>query len=582
MNLRKALALFAIYCAGLLCSASAYAFPSVLDQWRLRYATSNSDEVQCQLCHQSSGGGDPWNAYGNSLNERITNAFNNTQVQIALAQVEDEDADGDGISNLDEINDGFQPGWTIGNGNQLFDRDTNQINGTVAAPDLIDVAALDHPDEITNPLPDIQTGTINLSLFEVADGFSRPVKAVTAPGINGSIFVVEQAGRIIRVDLTSREKTEFLDTQSSIFADANEAGLLGLAFHPNFENNGLLYTYQSERTADHPNTDFSLASRNHVSVIVEYRVNDPSCNSTPIRLREILTVDQPRGNHNAGDVAFGPDGMLYIALGDGGGASDEGTGNDPIGNGRDNTTILGSVLRIDVNGNNSTNGQYGIPSDNPFIANNDPGLDEIFAYGFRNPFRFSFDAVTGELYLGDVGQDDIEEVNIVNSGENYGWNWKEGSFFFYDTNAPPNRYVSDVAPPGVPDDLVDPIAEYDQDDGVSVIGGFVYRGSQVPLLSGRYVFGEFLSRLFYLDGNNTVLEFPNLSVTSSVIGFGQDVDNEIYVLNSSGQLLKLQAPGSAYSPPNNNGEDAQCPAVEGGELCFPIVAENGNIASVCL
>ncbi len=564
-----------------LISSEASAFGAVLDQWRLFYPNSDAGNFECQLCHQDTSGGDPWNAYGWDLNQRITNPFDADQVILAFRQIEDEDSDGNGISNLDEINDHFQPGWRDGNTNQTF---SNVGNGqsNLTPPDATAVTGIDHPDAVDNPFADIETGNISVEFVEVAEDLARPVKAVAAPGINGSIFIVEQAGQIFRVDLTTFERTLFLDVRPRVLLSENfsdERGMLGLAFHPQFASNGLFYTFQSEAATDHPQTDFPSTAKNHVSAVVEYQVSDPSCNSFVSRTQTLLTVDQPQGNHNAGDIAFGPDGMLYIALGDGGGASDEGAGHGPFGNGRDNTNPLGAILRIDVDGSNSSNGLYGIPNDNPFVSDN--GLDEIFAYGFRNPYRFTFDANTGELYTGDVGQDDIEEINIVTSGANYGWNWKEGSFFFYDTNDPNQRYVSDVAPPGLPNDLIDPVAEYDHDDGVSVIGGYVYRGSQIPVLSGRYVFGEFLSRLLFLTSDDEINEIPTLNQLQTVRGFGQDSDNELYVLDND-RLFKIQAPGTSYSPPQSGEETAQCPPSEDQSLCFPIISANGATAVVCL
>ncbi len=580
--------LVGIFALGL-CS-SAFAFEFILEQFQDRYPNSDTDELQCQVCHADSGGGSPWNAYGWSLRTQIGDPFNAQQVQAVLRSLEDSDADANGISNLDEILDHFQPGWQQGAVNTITDRDGNE-EANVAAPDptafpnLTSLTQIDHPAAINNPLPNIPQGSINLSFVEVASGLARPVKAVTAPGINGSLFVVEQAGQIFRVDLTTFEKTRFLDVRSSVLLSTNfgdERGMLGLAFHPNFQNNGLFYTFQSETTDRHPQSNFPNVSRDHVSAIVEYRANDASCNSFIQRTRTILTVDQPQGNHNAGDIAFGPDGMLYIALGDGGAASDEGDGHGPFGNGRDNSNPLGAILRIDVNGTDPVNGRlYRVPGDNPFVGQN--GLDEIFAYGFRNPYRFSFDAQTGDLYAGDVGQNDIEEVDLVTSGGNYGWNFKEGSFFFYDTNLPDQRYVSDVEPPaadGVLDDLIDPIAEYDHDDGVSVIGGYVYRGSQIPVLSGRYVFGEFLGNLLFLNASNDINEIPNLGQIQTIRGFGQDSDNELYVLDND-QLFKLQAPGTTYTPPMAEDETSQCPVSE-ADLCFSIQAQNNAVVSLCL
>ena len=252
-----------------------------------------------------------------------------------------------------------------------------------------------------------------------------------------------------------------------------------------------------------------------------------------------MRVDQPQPNHNGGGLDIGPDRRLYISFGDGGSGDDQGEGHGDTGNGQNPGSVLGAILRIDPSGSNSANGQYGIPEDNPFVGQ--PGfIDEIYAYGFRNPFRFSFDRATGHLYVGDVGQHDIEEIDVARAGGNYGWNHKEGSFFF-DPNGNGSGFVTDVDP-GVPPGLIDPIAEYDHDEGIAVIGGFVYRGTRNPILRGRYVFGDFSrtfgdGRLFYLLRKN----WPRLNrieemrvagggLNMALLGFGEDARGELYVL----------------------------------------------------
>lgn len=222
--------------------------------------------------------------------------------------------------------------------------------------------------------------------------------------------------------------------------------------------------------------------------------------------------------------------------------TDQGVGHVEGGNGQEPGNILGTILRIDPQGTNGVNGQYGVPDDNPFVGHAG-ALDEIYAYGFRNPFRFSFDAHSGEMYIGDVGQNDIEEIDIGVAGGNFGWHHKEGSFCFDPNGADPG-FVFACGPDDAPEGLIDPIAEYDHDEGISVIGGFVYRGQQIPPLKGRYVFGDFREafgspgRLFYLQKNNRILEFQLADDGLSglaVLGFGQDANGELYVLaNATG------------------------------------------------
>ena len=320
----------------------------------------------------------------------------------------------------------------------------------------------------------------------------------------------------------------------------DERGLLGVAFHPDFANNGLLYTYTSE-PAD-SEADFSTmpegVAADHQTVITEWTVSDPTNPNATVDSnsdRVIMRIDQPQFNHNAGALNFGPDGFLYIALGDGGGRDDQGVGHSEGGNGQDPTNVLGSLLRIDPLGDNSDNGEYGIPEDNPFVDYEEIP-DETFAFGFRNPFRFSFDRETGDLVLGDVGQDDLEEINIVEAGGNFGWSLKEGTFFF-NANGEEPGFVTDVDP-GVPEDLIDPVLQYDHDEGLSAIGGFVYRGENNPELTGQFVFGDY-SKGFsnpqgrLLLGNLSTGEIEDITPEDFpffILGFAEDNDGEVYVL----------------------------------------------------
>ncbi len=407
--------------------------------------------------------------------------------------------------------------------------------------------------------PSIQKGTVRLRLRPVASELTAPNWAVSAPGDSQYLYVGDQSGKLWRIDLTNGGQEVFLDLTDLLVplgafgsGSFDERGFLGFAFHPGFADNGLLYTYTSEPAGEE--SDFSTipndASANHRSVIREWRLNPTNLEQNPATVeaeRVLLTVDQPQFNHNAGALNFGLDGMLYIAFGDGGGADDRDgqtsaggviIGHGENGNGQNAGNPLGSLLRIDPAGNNSNNGQYGIPEDNPFVGSTTV-LEEIYAYGFRNPFRFSFDAVSGALVLADVGQNDIEEVNLVQAGGNYGWPLKEGSFRF-DPNGNEPGFVTDDAVTG---NLIDPVVQYDHDEGTAIIGGFVYRGSAIPRLQQTYVFGDVSKtgngdgRLFYTAGAE-ILEL-DLTVQDAsefwVLGFGQDADGELYVLsNTSG------------------------------------------------
>lgn len=513
---------------------------------------------------------------------------------IEEAEFVDSDQDPSDRPSIDEINYNFQPGWTAGANNTIyFANGTTQQNQL--PPNPPSTTALDWPtSSTTDPiLGDVADGLIGISTVPVADGFNAPLKAVNAPGINGSLFVVEQTGKIFRVNLETSEKTLFHDVSSQLVSlnpGYDERGLLGLAFHPNFASNGLFYTYQSGPAGVGELTFTALQSPNHRSVIAEYRASQPSCNSPISKVKDVMVFDQPEANHNGGDLAFGPEGFLYIAVGDGGGRDDDGHGEAGLGNGRDTSTPLGSILRIDPNGNDSNNGRYGIPSSNPFVDFGDELLDEIYAYGFRNPYRFSFDVQTGDFYAADVGQNQLEEVDLVVSGGNYGWNRKEGSFYFYNPIDPnENSFISSEAPPAQPGDLIDPIAEYDHDTGRSITGGYVYRGERIPGLQGQYVFADYFRRLFYLDDNDSVVNFSLGSQTDDLIaGFGQDVNRELYILTNetfapdqvTGKLLKLIPFGASSPAPSSEGESPICPPNE--DLCTPIKTANGNLALVCL
>ncbi len=412
-------------------------------------------------------------------------------------------------------------------------------------------------------LPDVPLGTISLEVQAVATGLSSPVELVSANDGSGRLFIVEQGGRIKILQNGTVMATPFLDISGQIAA-GGEKGLLGLAFHPGFANSSSpgfrrLYTYTTETPSGV--ADFTVpmsGTPDNRCVIAEWQVSagDPNRVDTATR-RDVLRFTHPQSNHNAGKIAFRPsDGYLYIASGDGGNGGDTGDGHTPgTGNAQDTSNLLGKILRIDPvapaqnPGSSdpvSANGRYRVPAGNPFVGA--AGLDEIYAFGFRNPYRFSFDPVNDRLVVGDVGQGAIEEVDIVEAGGNYGWRRKEGSFLYHNGSVLPDTNPDPA--------LIDPVLEYDHGDGVSVIGGFVYRGSAIPALSGRYVFGDFLKqalgsgRLFHGDFAARTIQELRLGVNPRgvlgllVKGFGEDVAGEIYVLGDGagvGQVLKLVA-----------------------------------------
>ena len=406
------------------------------------------------------------------------------------------------------------------------------------------------PDEfiqLTDPIADIPDGEIRVGLLEVAEGMVAPLGFAMPDDNSGRMFIFDEIGLIHVWQNGDLLPTPILDVQTNIIVNV-ERGLIGLALHPDFASNGKLYTYTSEPKDGGP-ADFVLPGTNHHGVVSEWQISSTDSNLIDASSkRELMRIPIGGGQHVGGTLEFDSDGNLFVSLGDGGNRDDEGFTHGPTGNGQNINSALGSIFRIDVDGTNSNNGAYGIPEDNPFVDG--PGIDEIYAYGFRNPYRFSFDKVTGELYAGDVGQDDVEEVNIVVRGGNYGWRLKEGSFFFNAAGLNQNGFLSSLPnydPTSV--QLVDPIAEYDHDDGSAVIGGYVYRGSKIHELYGRYVFADFgapLGVLYYIDQDQRVkkltIGITDRNLGLKVKGLGQDLDGELYVTM-----------GVGYAPIGNQG-----------------------------
>ncbi len=343
--------------------------------------------------------------------------------------------------------------------------------------------------------------------------FNRPVDLQHAGDGSGRLFVVEQAGRILVFDNDAAVSgaTEFLDIRDRVNDGGNEEGLLGLAFHPDYANNGYFYVNYS-------------ASNPRRNVIARYSVSAADADAADRGSeRVLLTYAQPFSNHNGGQLAFGADGYLYIATGDGG------SGGDPQNNAQNRTNLLGKILRIDID--NSDGGrQYAIPGDNPFAGNSEGYAEEIFAYGLRNPWRFSFDPVTGRLWAGDVGQNRYEEVDIIEKGRNYGWRIMEG-FACYNPSSGCDQTGLSL-----------PIVEYGRDQGASITGGHVYRGTSVPELEGKYIYADFVTgRIWGLtyrgpgDFENELL----LASTENIASFGVDEVGELYICSFGGGIFRF-------------------------------------------
>ncbi|HEX6303692.1 MAG TPA: PQQ-dependent sugar dehydrogenase, partial [Anaerolineales bacterium] len=353
-------------------------------------------------------------------------------------------------------------------------------------------------------LPDPANYTWDL----VAGGLNSPVgMAVPADG-SGRLFVLEQAGVIRIVQDGQVLATPFLDIVDQVGSGANEQGLLGLAFHPVYSENGYFYINYTDRNGD--------------TVIARFSVSDDPNRADRDSQLGLLGVDQPFANHNGGVVAFGPDGYLYLGLGDGG------SGGDPQGNAQSLDTLLGKILRLDVDAGDS----YGIPPDNPFADAG--GRPEIWAYGLRNPWRFSFDHLNGDLYIGDVGQNAWEEIDFLPAGHpggaNFGWDYREGAHPFEGT-----------PPAGL--ELIDPVVEYSLSGAnCAVTGGYVYRGQNLPDFHGVYLYGDFCSGVVWgllrlPDGSwqNAALFETGANITS----FGQDEAGEIYLVDRQGSIYHL-------------------------------------------
>jgi glucose/arabinose dehydrogenase len=364
----------------------------------------------------------------------------------------------------------------------------------------------------------LANGPDKLAVELVVKGLDLPDGVTNAGDGSGRLFINEQAGKVRVITAGGAlSPTPFVDLTSRI-KSGGERGLLGLAFHPRFATNRRLFV------------DYTRA-RDGGTIVSELRASADGSRVDPSSERIILFVPQPFANHNGGQLAFGPDGYLYIGLGDGG------SGGDPYGNGQNRNVLLGKILRIDVERPHAAGKAYGIPPDNPYAAGGfapGEGRPEVWAYGLRNPWRFSFDRVTGELYVGDVGQNAWEEIDRQPldppGGANYGWNLMEGNHCFQ----------SGCDPTG----LTMPIAEYSHQLGCSVTGGYVYRGTAQAALRGMYIFGDYCSgRLFTVHSEDGAITTGTVAESGlNISSFGEDEAGELYLVDLSGGGLYRLVP----------------------------------------
>lgn len=341
--------------------------------------------------------------------------------------------------------------------------------------------------------------------------FDRPVELTHAGDGSNRLFVLEQGGRIRVFDNKPgvQSASVYLDIKRKVSSEG-EMGLLGLAFHPKFKQNGYFYVYYTKR-----NPLESVLSRYQVTSTGQ-AVADPATETV------LLRFDQPYDNHNGGKIAFGPDGYLYIATGDGG------AWGDPHQNSQNRASWLGKILRIDVD--KTDKGTYGIPADNPFAANREGLREEVFAYGLRNPWRFSFDRQTGVIWAGDVGQKEFEEINIITKGGNYGWRLKEGNRCYN-----PRTDCEQ-------DNLIAPVHAYPREDGISVTGGVVYRGAKLATLQGKYLYADFgTGNVWALTAENGQKTANQLLVAGAgpISAFGEDAAGEVFLLDHLGTIKQF-------------------------------------------
>jgi glucose/arabinose dehydrogenase len=362
----------------------------------------------------------------------------------------------------------------------------------------------------TTPTPTPTPTPANLALTTVVSGLSGPLGLEKPPG-DSRLFVVLQPGTVRIIQNGALLSGNFLDIQSLVNFDGQEQGLLGLAFHPNYSSNHKFYV------------NYTRASPSRQTVIAEFQTSagDPN-QADPNTERILLVINQPFTMHKGGQLVFGSDGLLYIGLGDGGDAG------DPLNNAQNLFSLLGKILRIGVDAPFTGSLPYAIPGDNPFVGGG--GSPEIFAYGLRNPWRFSVELGGSRIFVADVGQASFEEIDILQNGGNYGWRVMEGAHCF---NPPTGCDTSNK---------VMPIAEYDHSVGIAIIGGYVYKGTAIPSLANKYIFGDLSGKIFSLTEApaNTFTRADLLTTNRTISSLGQDAAGEVYVLDyGAGIILKL-------------------------------------------
>jgi glucose/arabinose dehydrogenase len=383
---------------------------------------------------------------------------------------------------------------------------TDSPTATAAPTETAEPTETAAPTATPSPAP-ADLAALNLTLEPVAGGFRQPVFAIHAGDGSGRIFVLEKAGRTVVLAADGSSPQTFLDISDRVGSSSSEQGLLGLAFDPEFAANGRLFVYYTGRDGG--------------TVIARFAANAERTAADPDSEVILLTAAQPAANHNGGIIAFGPDGYLYAGLGDGGGA------NDRFGHGQNLGSILGTIVRIDVSGDGAL-----VPADNPFVGQ-EGVRPEIWAYGLRNPWRFSFDRQTGDLWIADVGQNQWEEVNVQpagsSGGENYGWPIMEGTRCFQAESCEQTG-------------LVLPVAEYGHALGCSVTGGYVYRGAAQPDLHGVYFYGDYCSGRIWGLAADAAGQWQSAELLGSgvqISSFGETEDGEVLVVDYGGRLFRL-------------------------------------------